>query len=359
MRKFAIIICFIILTAIIGTQCADHIRYKKEKTMLAASDDIVPEDEISKITVTAVGDCTFGADLNLEGSLSFNSEFKRQNNDYSYFLRNVKSCFEDDDLTIANLEGTLSDKGTRAEKEYAFRGNPEYVNILTSSSVEAVNLANNHSRDYGEISLTETKKNLSDNEIIWFEGNNYALKEINGLKVGLIGTNTQRSGEAVFLKRLEALKSEKPDLIVASFHWGDEKAEYPNNLQTKLARLAIDNGTDLVIGHHPHVLQGIEKYRDKYILYSLGNFCFGGNKNPGDKDTAIFKQTFVFRNGRLTAEGNTAIIPCSVSSVKERNNYQPTPVFGEDFLRVRKKIAERSQDFEGIEDIEFIEKRGS
>ena len=115
----------------------------------------------------------------------------------------------------------------------------------------------------------------------------------------------------------------------------------------------MDLCTDLVIGNHPHVLQGIEKYKGKYIVYSLGNFCFGGNRNPDDKDTMIFTQTFTFREGVLTEESVT-VIPCSISSVKERNNFQPVQVKGKEAKRISGKILSRSSDYEGIENVSFL-----
>lgn len=101
-------------------------------------------------------------------------------------------------------------------------------------------------------------------------------------------------------------------------------------------------GADLVLGHHPHVIQGIEDYKGKKIVYSLGNFCFGGNKNPSDKDTFIFQQTFKFQNGKLIDNKSYKIIPASISSVRERNNYQPTLLKGKDAQRVIDRIKKYS-----------------
>ena len=129
----------------------------------------------------------------------------------------------------------------------------------------------------------------------------------------------------------------------------------PTDIQKQFARLAIDNGADLVLGHHPHVLQPIERYNGKYIVYSLGNFFFGGNKNPVDNDSMIFIQTFCFENGSLLPEENVFIVPCSVSSEPYRNNYQPMPLTGENFERVKKKIINISAGYEGIENITFLE----
>lgn len=354
MRKVLIFLCSSLLLLIIGLQCAGYVKYRISKTR-AVDAEMALDNGVVTVSISAVGDCTFGADINSSGRKSFDTEFSDNGNDYAYFLKKVKPYFENDDLTIINFEGTLSHRGTRADKEYAFRGNPNYINILTSSSVEAANLANNHSRDYGEISLSDTKDIMSEKGILWFEGKNYAIKEVNGIKIGLLGTNTQRdSSTSGLIRNIEELKKHTPDLIITSFHWGEESKTAPNENQIKLAHTAIDNGADLVIGHHPHVLQGLEKYKEKYILYSLGNFCFGGNRNPADKDTMIFKQTFVFSDRELLPKENVFIIPCSISSVNSRNNYQPTALKGKDFKRVRSKIIERSKDFGGIENITFI-----
>ena len=107
----------------------------------------------------------------------------------------------------------------------------------------------------------------------------------------------------------------------------------------------IDNGVDLVLGTHPHVIQGIEKYNDKYIVYSLANFLFGGNPNPTDKDTFIFQQTFTFEDDKLIIDDNINVIPASISSIKKNNNYQPTPIIGEDAESIINKINSKSINF--------------
>ena len=199
---------------------------------------------------------------------------------------------------------------------------------------------------------------MTENGVVWFEGKNYAITEIDGIKIGLLGINNQNPEHtANFLKTLEKVKKENPDLIIANFHWGVERSLTPEEYQINLAHSAIDNGVDLVLGHHPHVLQGIEKYKGKYIVYSLGNFCFGGNKNPADKDTMIFRQTFLFDGNTLIPKENVSVIPCSISSEKSRNNYQPTPLSGNEFSRIKEKMIKISSGFSGIENINFIEKK--
>lgn len=302
----------------------------------------MPNPEIS-ITISVVGDCTLGTDENFNYSRSLNAYYEQ--NGPEYFLKNVKNIFEADDLTIANLEGTFTDLKTRADKTYAFKGPAEFVKILTSSSVEAVTLANNHSRDYGMQSLADTRNTLDAAGVIHFGYDVTKVVDVKGIKVGLVGIYEliDHTGRAQQVKDLIAkVKSEGAEIIIVIFHWGIERDAAPNSHQTMLGRLAIDEGADLVCGHHPHVLQGIETYKGKNIVYSLGNFCFGGNSNPSDKDTMIFQQTFTITKDGVKDDNVTNVIPCSLSSEKNRNNYQPTPATGSEAERILKKIKDRS-----------------
>lgn len=302
-----------------------------------------PSAEVS-ITISVVGDCTLGTDENFNYARSLNAYYEK--NGPAYFLKNVKSIFEADDLTIANLEGTFTDLKTRADKTYAFKGPAEFVKILTSSSVEAVTLANNHSRDYGAQSLTDTRNTLDAAGVVHFGYDVTKVVEVKGVKVGLVGIYEliDHTGRAQQVKdNIAKVKSEGADIVIVIFHWGIERDAAPNSHQTMLGRLAIDEGADLVCGHHPHVLQGIETYKGKNIVYSLGNFCFGGNSNPSDKDTMIFQQTFTVTKDGVKDDNVTNVIPCSLSSERNRNNYQPTPATGSEAERIMKKIKDRSE----------------
>ena len=115
------------------------------------------------------------------------------------------------------------------------------------------------------------------------------------------------------------------DIVIVSMHWGEELRARPTDTQVRYGRALIDAGADLVLGSHPHVVGGLEQYKGKYIVYSLGNFCFGGNSNPDDKDTIIFQQTFNVTGAGEVTDGGINIIPCSISSVPSTNNYQPRP----------------------------------
>ncbi|MBO5364221.1 MAG: CapA family protein [Clostridia bacterium] len=300
------------------------------------------EQRIRSITISCAGDCTLGTDVAFGGQ-TLPREVEEQEGDYGWFLRNVLPIFGKDDLTMVNLEGTLTKRGTRQEKTYAFRGNPEYVSILTAGSVEAVTLANNHSLDYGEISLADTKEALGTVGVWWVENLHTIVKEIDGVKVGMIGLyDLNGSALNMIPQTMEQVKNEGAELIVVQVHWGIEGEAIPTPRQREIAHAAIDAGADLVMGHHPHVLQGLEEYKGKMIAYSLGNFCFGGNQNPTDKDTMIFQQTFLVGEGKVLPETKWQVYPCSISSVAERNNYQPTPLFGEAGEGIRHKIQERT-----------------
>lgn len=293
------------------------------------------------ITISAAGDCTLSSDIKQPAGVNFFSVYKKQKED-SYFFKNVKSIFEKDDLTIVNFEGTLSSRGKRVDKQWAFRGKPSFIQILKEGSVEAVAFANNHTRDYGALSYNDTIDSFKKAGIAYSTYGKSAIYEVKGVKVGMISiqeVGNQSNSEVTLRKELKAMKKKKPDLLIVSFHWGIERTSKITASQSKLGRIAIDEGgADLVLGHHPHVLQPVEKYKDAYIVYSLGNFCFGGNTNPPDKDTMIYQQTFSFHNDKLVQDDNVKIIPCSVSSSSKINNYQPTPSTGSEKKRILKKI---------------------
>jgi len=308
-----------------------------------------PETETEKsvstqITVSLMGDCTLGMDESFGYGTSLNAYYDINGADY--FFKNVRSILEEDDLSIVNLEGPLTTSTDKQQRQFAFKGAPEYVDILTAGSIEAANLANNHSQDYGESGFSETKEVLDKANITHFGYDETAIIEIKGIKIGLVGIYEL----ADHLERTQQLKdtiaqvkADGADLTIVSFHWGNELETIPDYHQMTLGKLAIDEGADLVVGHHAHVLQGIEKYRDKQIVYGLGNFCFGGNSSPRDKDTMIFQQTFTFENGELVLDDQINIIPCSISSDPWVNNYQPTPLEGEEAARVLAKIEELTQ----------------
>ena len=314
------------------------------------------------LTFSVVGDCTLGTDETFDYDTSLNAYYENYGADY--FLQNVKDIFSTDDLTIANFEGTLTDSDEREDKTFAFKAPASYASILTGGSVEAVNTANNHSHDYGEQSFNDTLAALDDAGIVHFGYDETAVMDVKGIKVGLVGIYElydHLEREQQLKDNIAKVKADGAQLIVAIFHWGNETETVPDSNQTTLGRIAIDEGADLVCGHHPHVLQGIETYKGRNIVYSLGNFCFGGNSSPSDMDTMIYQQTFTIDADGVKKDNVTNIIPCSISSAAYDgyNNYQPTPAEGDEATRILGKINERSSWISTAEGSTFTAKYNS
>lgn len=252
-------------------------------------------------------------------------------------------------MTLVNLEGPLTlAEEAREGQVYSIKGDPEYVNILTAGSVEAVSMGNNHMMDYLQQGRDDTVQAVENAGIVYACEKITGIYEVKGIRIGMISVNEVSQGylvEKTIQNAITELQGQDADLILVSCHWGVEREYSPEDYQKILGEKCIDWGADLVIGHHPHVLQGIDEYKGKYIIYSLGNFCFGANRNPADKDSMIFQQTFTFVDGEKQEDQEIRIIPCSVSSVPDRNNFQPTPAAGEEKTRIINRINEFSQEF--------------
>ena len=364
----AFILVFILILA--GIRGCSNYRNSKAAEKAAAQDavsmnvnseasseaaDAVAMDPVS-LTLSVVGDCTLGTDETFDYDTSLNAYY--ENYGSAYFLQNVKSIFSQDDLTIANFEGTLTESDAREDKTFAFKGPASFTSILTDGSVEAVNTANNHSHDYGDQSYEDTMTALDAAGIVHFGYDETAVMDVKGIKVGMVGIYELKDHlerEQQLKDNIAKVKADGAQLIVVIFHWGNETETVPDSNQTTLGRLAIDEGADLVCGHHPHVLQGIETYKGKNIVYSLGNFCFGGNSSPSDMDTMIYQQTFTITSEGVQADNVTNVIPCSISSAAYEgyNNYQPTPAEGDEAVRILAKINERSADIQTAEGTTF------
>lgn len=296
-----------------------------------------------RITISAAGDFTLGY-YKGQGSGGRFDEVASQKG-YSYFMKGVKSIFQEDDLTIVNLEGPLTTRGVAAEKEFAIRGLPSYTQILTAGSIEAVNLANNHIFDYQRVGYEDTVEALKKSGIDYFGEENICYRAVDGVNIALIGAKGWSNDKSVKekLKRSITEAKKKADIIIVEFHWGIERENYPNYVQQDLGKYAIDQGAHLVLGSHPHVIQGIGSYKGANIVYSMGNFCFGANRNPDDKDTFIYRQTFIVTDTGVEVE-EYEVVPCSISSTSNRNDYQPTVLTGSEKERVLERLKKYSKN---------------
>lgn len=311
----------------------------------------VAEPQVTTITISATGDVTLGTHQEQDYYASFRQVYD-QVEDEGYFFQNVQDIFGTDDCTIVNLEGNFTySENYNGDRTYYIKGDPEYARLLTYGSIEVATMANNHRLDFGEEGSRDTVNALEAEGIAYAYDSKVVVYETKGIRIGVVAVNEIGWGagvESLLQDGIAKLREQDVDLILTCCHWGIERENYPEDYQKKLGRKCIDWGADLVIGHHPHVIQGIEEYQGKFIIYSLGNFCFGANRNPVDKDCMIFQQTFTFVDGVKQEDKDIQVIPCSVSSVSDRNNFQPTPAQGDEAIRILNRINEYSKEF-GVE----------
>ena len=306
-----------------------------------------PDLKEERVTISLAGDCSLG-NLSIHG---YEGTFREMYDKYgpSYFFKNVKSVFDADDMTLVNFEGVLTDSNNRVEKTFNIKGKPEYIQILPLAGIDAVSFGNNHQIDYGQQGITDTVALFESAKIPYAYDDRLGVFETEtGIKIGFVSVDEVSDGrkvEAYLQTGIQQLRQAGAHLVLACCHWGVESVHYPESYQTELGRKCIDWGADLVVGCHPHVLQGVEYYNGKYILYSLGNFCFGANKNPKDKNTMIAQATFTLESGVSTKEAELTLIPCSISSIPGRNNYCPIVADGENRALILQKLNEYSSRF--------------
>ena len=253
-----------------------------------------------------------------------------------YFLQHVRPVFEADDFTVVNLENVLTDRGlTPKEKNtdpaYWFRSGTANTDILTSSGVEAVSLANNHTGDYGDAGYRDTVDAVSAAGLEYGTNNRTFYLEKNGFRIAVICHGLWNEAQAeTIVRRLEEAES-RSDFQIVFYHGGKEGVHAPEPWRVRASRRLVDCGADLVLGNHPHVLQPRETYQGREIVYSLGNFCFGGSRQPRNR-TIIYQLTLRVEQGSLT-ETSSQIIPCYVHTGGKTNNYCPAPITDEEQCR--------------------------
>jgi len=295
------------------------------------------------ITVQAIGDCAIGDLRRGRGAPgSFQWTLGQVSEPWDYPFSGVVHLLRADDLTIANLEGTLTDHDGWTNPVFSIRGKPEYAQILARGSVELVDIDNNHTGDYGLVGHEQTKRSLEAAGVGFFGRGRVDRRTIRGVRVANLGYLGGPKGTRERVEREVAREKRHGGLVIVSFHWGVEgwSATHPD--QQRLGRAAIDAGADLVLGHHPHVLQGIETYRGRHIVYSLGNFVFGANSTPSELDSIIYQERFRLRHGELVGV-EQRIIPVRISSLPRQNDYRPVVLEGQAAERVLGKLEQLSR----------------
>lgn len=281
-----------------------------------------------RINCTFLGDCTLADALAWSGSAgSFDAVVAANGMDYCF--QNAAELLSQDDLTLANFEGAITDATGHLNKEFVFGSPFEYTEMLTGASIEAVNLANNHSYDYLQEGLEDTRAAMEEVGILWSDQSNYAIYEVNGVKIGMCGLDTVSNigaGASSVYPLIDQMREEGANIIIVSCHWGYERDYDPRSDQIQIGHDLIDYGVDIVVGTHPHRLQPIEEYNGHYILYCLSNFCFGGNTSLSDPDSVIIQCEILMDPTNSYAEDyRLNVIPYCQTSTRPGNDYCPRP----------------------------------
>ena len=347
MKRHLVVSLFLILLLLVPSFChsaeldeeelyfEDWVEETDEDNGLA----IVETDGSKTITITCTGDLTIGGDNYQHKGKKFYDELKKNNDDISFTMSNVRDIFRHDDMTLVNFEGTFTDSKYVPDKkkgnDFIFNISPSYVNVLTDNYIEAVSLENNHVMDHGDEGYEETIQTLRDAGIVYSTSTQMGVYSVKGIEIAMLSYlcidryDKPIGGYNNLYEKVEAdIRATKQlyPIVIVSFHWGIEKYYRPTENQLKMGRLAVDAGADLVVGHHSHRINPIEEYKGVYICYSLGNFCFSGNDRPDDMNSFIFQTRFkITKNGDVIKNG-FRIIPIRITSLKDKNNYVPTPV---------------------------------
>ncbi len=347
----------------------------------AAACDARGRRKPGEVVLSFAGDCTFGTVNGDNSDIRFPSVYRRSGRaDYPFAL--IKPWFLNDDLSIVNFECTLTNATSAADKQWHFKGAARYATLFPAGSVEAVGLSNNHSFDYLKAGFNDTVANFGQAHVPVFYQNAPFIRNVpsftlrRGVEVVIIGDCTVVGENTTLIdgapERVirEIKRYKKPgNIVVVVMHWGSELDTVPRPWQQELGRKLIDAGADAVVGHHPHVVQGIELYKGKTIAYSLGNFAFGGNSLARYPETVVLRLRFHAGDGkssdRQTRVMAPFIVPCWVTSSQARNtagilknNYQPKPVFGETADRTVALVLKRSARLKyGVKKIQYLRLR--
>jgi poly-gamma-glutamate synthesis protein (capsule biosynthesis protein) len=289
---------------------------------------------------------SFTGDILLDRGVG--EKLKEKGLDYPYM--SIKDLLKKTDILYGNLECPLLNEGTPTLKrrELIFKGDVLNVKSLKNAGYDVLNLANNHAMDYGGEGLASTIKVLKGESIKTLgagETSSAAKAPVfinkNGIRIGFLSYSTfppegyvfnetkpdiSRVDKGIMAEEIRRAKVDC-DFLVVTFHWGKEFSYYPSEIQKEIAHMAVDNGCDAVVGHHPHVLQGVENYNGKLIFYSIGNFVFD-RQVPMGTDESVILNLEINKKGIMNAE----IIPVKIKEC------QPIPVSGKEVEYIIKRL---------------------
>jgi len=296
--------------------------------------------EDTEIILTFGGDTVLGTREEWKGRAD-NFDACIEQNGFAWPFMRLMDIFYADDLTLVNLECVLqpNSRGLVKNKQYRFRGDPSYTDILLFAGIESVNIANNHYIDYSASGRNSTREALAAGGIAYSGYEELYVFEKGGCRIGFAGCRETvfKQKKSVVKNDIQRLKEMGCDVIVYSFHWGKEYSPKHNSLQAAMAQYAADAGADIIVGTHPHCVQGIDILNGVPVLYSLGNLMFGGTHEMTTFDAFIARATLRFGEGGY--EGVLIEpVPILTSGAAPDNNFQPVPAEGEDAERIIRLI---------------------
>jgi poly-gamma-glutamate capsule biosynthesis protein CapA/YwtB (metallophosphatase superfamily) len=331
-KKYKILIFLIIILIILGIIFFQRLFINKNIEIDSPSIDMIIQapPEIKETKLFFVGDMML--DRGVE-----NSVIKNFDGNYHKLFENL-SYLKEADILFANLEGPISDKGNNVGSKYSFRMDPKVLPAIADAGFTIVSFSNNHVGDWNVKAFLDTLSNLSDFNILLTGA---GINKIEAEKPTIIIRNDTIFGFLAFSdvgpNWLEA-KEDKPgiliasdpnleeiikkaketvDVLIVSFHFGEEYKTIHNQRQENLAHKSIDAGADLIIGHHPHVIQDIEIYKDKPIVYSLGNFIFDQYFSEATMEGMLFEAIYIGKD----------LIEINQKKIMLDRNYQPKGIF--------------------------------
>lgn len=314
----------ILLLANVSFSYAENIRMN--------SSEMTETEAGGEILISFVGDCSIGdSEQYKTASTSYHTTLDEKG--YAWPFSLVKHYLEADDLTVANLEVVFTKRTQHSDKMYNLIGDPDHVQVLIEGSIEMVNTVNNHCMDFMQAGYQDSIDILDEAGIARFgtvyPGREYGyddlgIRDIGEIRIGFIGFSyPQDSDQKRIATRIQKLKEEEGcDLVVVSLHWGRETHMTPEAWQVAYAKKVIDAGADLIWGHHPHVIQPIQFYKGKPILYSTGNFTFGTMSHV-DPSTGIFQVTYEKLDGTVQLK-KLQVIPCETQGTSDFRPFELT-----------------------------------
>ncbi len=292
----------------------------------------------TEITLTFGGDCVLGTREEwVDTPGNFDDCVARHGMDWCF--ANLRPLFQADDFTLLNLECVLQDgnQGHNSKKQHTFRGKTAYALMLADEGVEGVNIANNHYVDYNRSGEESTKAALADAGIEYCGYGNLFVWDCGGIKIGFGGcreTVFYEENKAYIYREIQELKDRGCNAVIYSCHWGTEYSPAHSKKQERMAQYAANSGADIVVGTHPHVVQGLQNLDGCAVLYSLGNLVFGGTQELETFDALLVQATLRFDDAGHYLGVTLELIPVLTSGSAPENDFRPVLAAEEDAARI-------------------------